>query len=127
LPFVARLVLEIAAVLITLGGLFDLLTPRLPANLTAICGDNPAAQKLVRELLRALGGALVAIGVAVGLLVALPATNANPATPFIVLVLVLPAEGINAFCMRRVGSPFQFPLAIALLTLLGAVLAAMHT
>jgi hypothetical protein len=41
----------------------------------------------------------------------------------VILVLVVPAEGLNAFCMYRVGSPFYIPLAFILLTLLGVTLA----
>ena len=57
-----RIILELAGGLIIAGGIFDLFTPHLPSNLAAICGDNDAVKKLTRELLRALGGSLVAIG-----------------------------------------------------------------
>jgi hypothetical protein len=60
-----RLLLETAAGLITAGGLFDVFVSRLPKNLAALCGEDERAVRLVRELLRALGGALVAIGLAV--------------------------------------------------------------
>jgi hypothetical protein len=118
LPFAARIILELAGTLIALGGLYDLLTPRLPPNLVAICGPNEPAQRLVRELLRALGGSLFAIGLTVCVL----AATAGPAHTWIfvvALLLVLPAEGVNAFCMYRVGSPYYFPLAFALLAVLG--------
>ena|ERR1700742_1641617 len=118
----ARFVLNTAATLIVLGGLYDALVPKLPPNLAAICGDNDRAQKLVRELLRALGGSLVAIGATV-------ATLVNTSTPeslhrhlLLILLLVIPAEGINSYSMRRVGSPFYMPLTFMLLTVLGVVL-----
>jgi hypothetical protein len=41
----------------------------------------------------------------------------------LVLLLVLPSEGINSLGMHRVGSPFLVPLAFTLLTLLGVLLA----
>ena len=122
MPLIARIVLETAAALIALGGLYDLFTPRLPPNLVAICGDNEHASRLVRQLLRALGGSLVAIGLTVAVLVAGFGTPAQPQTLLLVLLLVIPSEGINAFCMYRVGSPYFFPLAFALLTVLGVVL-----
>jgi uncharacterized protein YjeT (DUF2065 family) len=120
---IARIVLNSAAALIVLGGLYDLLAPKLPPNLVAICGDNDRAQKLVRELLRALGGSLVAVGATIAALV-------NTSTPetihhnlLLILLLVIPAEGINSYSMRRVGSPFFVPLAFLLLTILGVALA----
>jgi hypothetical protein len=123
----ARFTLEIAALLITAGGLFDLFTPRLPSNLLAFCRDNPQSTKLVRELLRALGGALTAIGLSVFTLVATSSHTIQPHTLVLILLLVLPAECTNAFCMRRVGSPYVFPLAFVLLILVGALLAASKT
>jgi hypothetical protein len=123
LPSIARIVLLSAAALIALGGLYDVFVPRLPAHLAALCDGDAQACKLARELLRALGGALVAIGLAVGLLVAAYGNGPHPLTLVLVLILVLPAEGINSFCMYRVGSPYYVPLAFALLTLLGVLLA----
>jgi hypothetical protein len=117
------MVLNGAAVLIVLGGLYDLLTPRLPPNLAAICGDSDRARKLVRELLRALGGSLVAVGATVAALVNTSTPQTIHHTLLLILLLVIPAEGINSFSMRKVGSPFFIPLAFLLLTVLGVVLA----
>jgi uncharacterized membrane protein YhaH (DUF805 family) len=117
----ARIVLDSAATVILLGGLYDLLVPKLPSNLVALCGDNEPARKLVRELLRALGGSLVAIGGTVALLV--NELHDRRRTVVIVLLLVLPSEGVNAISMYRVGSPFFVPLAILGLTILGVLLA----
>jgi hypothetical protein len=48
----------------------------------------------------------------------------NPSrTLILVLLLIVPAEGINAFCMYRVRSPFLVPLAFTLLTALGVLVA----
>ena len=123
MPIVARILLETAAALIAAGGAFDLLVPRLPLNLSAMCGENEQARKLARELLRALGGALVAVGVAMFTLVATSGAQVQPVTLVLILILVLPAEGINAFCMYRVGSPFYIPLTFVLLTVAGVGLA----
>ncbi len=120
---IARIVLNAATAFIILGGLYDLLTPNLPPNLAAICGDNDRARNLVRELLRALGGSLIAVGATIAALV-------NTSTPemihrnlLLILLLIIPAEGINSFSMRKVGSPFFIPLAFLLLTILGVALA----
>ena len=123
MPIVARILLETAAALIAAGGAFDLLVPRLPTNLSFMCGENVQARKLARELLRALGGALVAVGVAMFTLVATSGAQVQPVTLVLILILVLPAEGINALCMYRVGSPFYIPLTFVLLTVAGVGLA----
>ena len=117
-----RIVLLFAAGLITAGGFYDVFTPRLPSNLDRICGATEGAQRLTRELLRALGGSLIAIGLATAYLVTASGASPNPSTLVLVLLLVLPSELINAFCMFRAGSPFYFPLAFALLAILGVAL-----
>jgi hypothetical protein len=126
LPATAQILLQIAAAFITLGGLYDLLAPKLPPNLAAICGENESARKLARELLRALGGSLVAIGIAVELLVSRFSFPDPRPMLTLILVLVLPSEGINSVCMYRAGSPFYIPLAFATLTILGVLLAWPH-
>ena len=123
MPLIAKIVLELAAALITLGGLYDLLTPKLPPNLLAICGGNAQAANLVRELLRALGGALIAIGLTVGALAAGFGPQDRRQTLVLILVLVIPSEGVNSFCMYRVGSPYYVPLGFLGLTLVGVMLA----
>jgi hypothetical protein len=120
---IARIVLNSAAALIVLGGLYDLFTPKLPPTLAAICGDNERTRKLVRELLRALGGSLVAVGATVAALVNTSTPETIHRTLLLILLLVLPAEGINSFSMGKVGSPFFVPLAFLLLTVLGVALA----
>jgi hypothetical protein len=120
---IARIVLNSAAALIVFGGLYDLLTPKLPPNLAAICGDNDRARKLVRELLRALGGSLIAVGATIAALVNTSTPETTHRNLFLILLLVVPSEGINSLSMRKVGSPFFVPLAFLLLTVLGVVLA----
>jgi hypothetical protein len=120
---IARIVLNSAAALIVLGGLYDLLTPKLPPNLAAICGDNDRARKLVRELLRALGASLIAVGATIAALVNTSTPETTHRNLLLILLLVVPSEGINSLSMRKVGSPFFVPLAFLLLTVLGVVLA----
>jgi hypothetical protein len=120
---IARIVLNSAAALIVLGGLYDLLTPKLPPNLAAICGDNDRARKLVRELLRALGGSLIAVGATIAVLVNTSIPETTHRNLLLILLLVVPSEGINSYSMRKVGSPFFVPLAFLLLTILGVFLA----
>ena len=120
---IARIILNTAATCIMLGGLYDLFTPKLPPNLVAICGDNIRARKLVRELLRALGGSLFAIGATVAALVNTSTPETLHGTLLLILLLVVPAEGINSISMRKVDSPFFIPLAFLLLTVLGVALA----
>jgi hypothetical protein len=108
-----RFILELAAGLITTGGLYDVLTPRLPSNLAKICGANQGAQKLTRELLRALGGALIALGAGCAYMVTVAGANPDPSILVLILVLVVLSQLINAICMFRAGSPFYFPLAFA--------------
>ena len=117
-----RIILELAAALIAAGGFYDLFTPRLPSNLVRICGPNEGALRLARELLRALGGSLIAVGGATAYLVAASGSRPDPSILTLVLILILPSELINAFCMYRVGSPFYFPLAFALIAVLGVAL-----
>lgn len=118
-----QIMLYCAAALIALGGLYDVFVPKLPANLAAMCGGEERQRRLVRELLRALGGALVAVGAAMALLVNGMGPQNRPRTLAAVLLLVLPAEGTNSFCMYRVGSPFYVPLSFVLLTVVGVLVA----
>jgi len=119
----ARVILMISGLLVAFGGLYDLFTPRIPLNLLAICGVNHRAQDLVRELLRALGGALTAIGLGVCIISLFAGPAPSNLELALILVLVLPAEGVNALGMYRVGSPWKIPVAFASLTFLGVVLA----
>jgi hypothetical protein len=120
---IASVVLNGAAALIILGGLYDLFVAKLPHNLAVICGSNGRAYKLVREFLRALGGSLVAIGATAAILINEPVIPGRHRTLAIVLLLVVPSEGINAVAMYRVGSPFFVPLVFIVLTVVGVLLA----
>jgi hypothetical protein len=60
-------------------------------------------------------------------LVATSGAHVQAVTLVLILILVLPADGINAFCMYRVGSPFYIPLAFVMLTVAGVGLAWLRT
>jgi hypothetical protein len=120
----AVVILDLSAALIVSGGFYDVFTPALPPNIRARCGTDQAAQELVRALLRALGGCLIAIGIAVGVLANWPAREGKNWPLALVLILVLPSEGLNGWGMRRVGSPYYVPLTFILLAILGVVMAA---
>ena len=117
-----RIILNIAGALIALGGMYDVVTPGLPPNLRERCGTALTACTVVRELLRALGGCLVAIGAAVIILANFAAKDRAAWPLWLILVLVVPPEGLNAFGMRRVGSPYLIPLAFAALAIAGVSL-----
>jgi hypothetical protein len=119
----SRMVLTVAAACIALGGLYDVFTPQLPPNLARRCFGNEDGCIAIRELLRALGACLVAIGVAVGVLATTMARQHNAHAIALILTLVLPSEGMNAIGMHRVGSPYVVPLFFVLLTVFGAALA----
>lgn len=119
----SRIVLTVAATCIALGGLYDVFTPQLPPNLASRCFGNEDGRIAIRELLRALGGCLVGIGLAVGVLANTLARQRDCRTVALILTLVLPSEGMNAIGMRRVGSPYVVPLFLILLTVSGAALA----
>ena len=119
----ARFALDSAAALITFGGLYDVFTPQLPPNLVEMCSGDKRVLKLVRELLRALGGCLVAVGLTVAILVNSSSFRDERLTRGLVLLLVLPSEGINALSVDRVGSPFSAPFAFITLTIVGVLLA----
>ncbi|MBV9038983.1 MAG: hypothetical protein JO182_31145 [Acidobacteriaceae bacterium] len=120
---IARAVLTITAVCIALGGLYDVFVPQVPRHLVSGSDKSERTRKEVRELLRALGGCLVAIGLSLGILVSTTGRECNSTLMWLVLTLVLPAEGTNAFCMWRVGAPFFIPLLFVVLALIGAGLA----
>lgn len=84
-----------------------------------MCGENAGNSQTGSRLLRALSGALMAIAAAVFVIAATAGTRVQP----VILLLVLPADGINAICMYRVGSPFYIPFVFVLFTLAGVGLA----
>ena len=118
----SRIVLTMTAICIALGGLYDIFMPRLPSNLADKCSGNESACIVIRELLRALGACLVAIGATVGMVIGTMDLKHDPRAMALILTLVLPSEGLNAMGMRRLGSPYVVPVLFILLTVTGAVL-----
>jgi hypothetical protein len=119
---VGRVLVGTAGVLIALGGAYDLFTSKLPPNIVAICADRQQAAGLTRELLRALGGALVAVGAAIVWITLHAHGRFSRFELILLLLLAIPSEGVNAFAMRRVNSPWQFPAAFLATLLAGIVL-----
>jgi hypothetical protein len=114
----SRFIIGIAEALIALGGCYDLFTSKLPPSLAAVCADRPQAVHLTRELLRTLG----AVGAAI-LWIMLHAHGRFSRFDLILLLLLgVPSEGMNAFAMRRVGSPWQFPAAFLAILLAGIMM-----
>jgi hypothetical protein len=109
----SRIVVTIAGACIVAGGLYDVCTPRLPPNLANKCFDNEGARIVVRELLRALGACLIAIGLTVGILETNLGRQHDHQAIALILTLVLPSEGMNAIGMHPVGSPYVAPLLYA--------------
>jgi hypothetical protein len=91
-------------------------------NLASKCFGNEEACAAIRELLRALGACLVAIGATIVILATAMGEHDFHAIALI-LTLVLPSEAMNAIGMRRVGSPYVVPLFFILLTLVGVAIA----
>ena len=65
---------------------------------------------------------MIAIGAAVGVLANNGSHEHNASVLMLIIILVLPSEGMNAVGMYRVKSPFFVPLIFILLTLVGVAL-----
>jgi len=120
--------LNASALLVVVGGLYDVLTPGVPSHeieFLRSMGEQPgpASLRLFRELLRALGGALIGVGVGMFALVNLPFRRGERWAAWTIGVLICASEGINAVGMARVGGPFWAPLTFVLLALLGLAVA----
>jgi hypothetical protein len=102
----SRVVLTVAGGCIASGGLYDVCTRRLPPNILRSRAGNQLACNVIRELLRALGGCLIAIGAAVGVLANSVDREHDAYALTLIIILVLPSEGMNAVGMYRVRSPF---------------------
>jgi hypothetical protein len=120
--------LNASALLVVVGGLYDVLTPGVPAHeleFLRSMGEQPepASVTLYRELLRALGGALIGVGISLFALVNLPFRRGERWAAWTVSVVICVSEGINAVGMARVGGPFWAPLTFVFLALLGIAIA----
>jgi len=120
-------ILNCAAVLVMLGGCFDMLVPAVPSNLLsylklAKADVSPQLSLLLLGLLRALGGCLLAIGITGLFLINGPLKRGERWASWALLILIGLAEGINASQMWRFGSPYYFPLAFVALTVVGVMI-----
>ena len=121
------ILLNIAATLVMLGGCFDMFLPIVPANLLhylKLPGHalTPELSSLLLGLFRALGGCLLAIGLACLIIINYPVKRGERWASWAVLLLIGLSEGINASQMWRFGSPYYFPLAFVVLTVIGLLL-----
>jgi len=120
--------LNSAAVFVIAGALYDLLVPSVPANhltyLRAADGQlDPRYAELDLAMLRSIGGCLLAIGVTALMLANGPVRRGEGWARLAVAVLVVVAEGNNAYRMYPFGSPWYAPLGFAVLASTGAALA----
>ena len=120
-------ILNCAAVLVILGGCFDMLMPVVPSNLPGYLGVpkadmSPHLSSLLLGLLRALGGCLLAIGITALLIINGPLKRGERWASWALLILIGVSEGINASQMWRFGSPYYWPLAFVALTVIGVVI-----
>ena len=124
-------ILNCAAVLVMLGGCYDMLIPAVPPNLLVYLGVpktdlSPHLSSLILGLLRALGGCLLAIGITALLIINGPLKRGERWAAWALLILICISEGINASQMWRFGSPYYVPLAFAALTVVGVMLLPKH-
>ena len=90
---VGLIILNGAAVLVMLGGCFDMLIPAVPSNLlgyleVAKADMSPQLPSLLLGLLRALGGCLLAIGVTALVLINGPLKRGEWRDPWALLILI---------------------------------------
>ncbi len=125
---VSLALLNASALLVVAGGLYDVLTPSVPSHELEFLGSmgerpGPASVTLFRELLRALGGALIGVGVSLLALVNLPFRRGERWAAWTIGVVIVVSEGINAIGMAKVSGPLWAPLTFAILALVGLTLA----
>jgi hypothetical protein len=119
--------LNIAGILVIVGGLYDLLVPSVPLNHLAYLDatDEQLDQRLAEldlAMLRSIGGCLLAIGATTLVLTNGPIRRGEKWSRFTVAVLVGVSEGNNAYRMFPFDSPWYGPLGFAVLAVTGAVL-----
>ncbi len=120
--------LNIAGVMVMAGALYDLLVPSVPANHLAYLRAatdrlDPRYAELDLAMLRSIGGCLLAVGLTTMILVNGPVRRGEPWSLLAVAVLVVVAEGNNAYRMYPFNAPWYGPLGFAVVAIAGAVLA----
>ena len=120
-------ILNIAAALVIIGSLYDLLVPTVPPNHLRYVGAlDPAGMsrfaRLDLAMLRSIGGCLLAIGVTCLLLINGPVRRGDAWARLAVVLLIGVAEANNACRMYPFASPWYAPLSFAILAVVGAAL-----
>ena len=124
---IGLILLNLTAGLIVVGGLYDLLLSQVPEHLATYLGSvvgeaDVRTERLVLALLDALGGSLVAVGLAALVLINGALRRRERWAGVTVLMMVGLAEGANAWGMWTVAAPWWAPLTFIGLTALGAAL-----
>lgn len=126
--FAGIVILNIAAVLVIVGSLYDLGVAGMPANHIRFLGDiGPRLRDRFAQLdlamLRSIGGCLLAIGITSLLLINGPIRRRGDGwARGGVLLLIGLAETNNAYRMFPFASPWYGPLSFAALALVGTLL-----
>ncbi len=126
---IGLVLLNVAGILVILGSLYDLLVPTVPSNhllyLGAVDGQlAPRYAQLDLAMLRSIGGCLLPIGLTTLILANGPIRRGESWARLTVIILVGISEGNNAYRMFPFDSPWYGPLGFALITVIGAALAA---
>jgi hypothetical protein len=120
---------QLGSLATALGGAFDALVSKLLPHHEAYLGVAPdeataATSSLILLLLHTLGVALVAVGIGALVLLADWRRSGARSSAIAAVGIVLLAEGMNAWAIRRVGSPlFVGPLVCVVLVVGGVALA----
>jgi hypothetical protein len=116
---------QLGAVAAALGGLVDAFVPRLLPHHEAFMGvaagqAAPATEALVLLLLHTLGVALLATGIGALALLGAWRGGASRWTALSAAIVVVLAEGMNAWAIGQVGSPlFIGPIVCVILLVIG--------
>ena len=121
--------LNVAGILVILGSLYDLLVPTVPSNHLLYLGEADGqfatrCAQLDLAMLRSIGGCLLPIGLTTLILANGPIRRGERWACLTVILLVGISEGHNAYRMFPFDSPWYGPLGFALITVIGAALAA---
>lgn len=124
----ALILMNFSAILVLVGGAYDLLVPSLPSHQVAFLRISeeqldPRTAQLLLAIFRALGGSLIAVGVGALFFVNGVLRRGHNWGAAAAVVTIGVAEGTNAVQMYRVGSPFWAPLVFIGLLVLGVALA----
>jgi hypothetical protein len=120
--------LNAAGALVIFGSLYDLFVPYVPPNHLAYLGaadgrlDSRYAELDVATL-RSIGGCLLAVWASALVLTNGPIRRGESWARITVVILVVTAEGNNAYRMCPFGSPWYGPFGFAVLAAAGAALA----